>query len=76
MTYGTETIRPVQKIFGPGNAYVVEAKRQAFGAVAIDSAARAERDSRARLTHRRNPRGSPPICSRKPNTGRAASWFS
>jgi histidinol dehydrogenase len=36
MAYGTETIRPVQKIFGPGNAYVVEAKRQAFGAVAID----------------------------------------
>jgi histidinol dehydrogenase len=36
MAYGTETIRPVQKIFGPGNAYVVEAKRQVFGAVAID----------------------------------------
>lgn len=33
---GTKTIRPVQKIFGPGNAYVVEAKRQAFGRVAID----------------------------------------
>jgi len=36
LAFGTETIRPVQKIFGPGNAYVVEAKRQAFGAVAID----------------------------------------
>jgi len=36
LAYGTETIRPVQKIFGPGNAYVVEAKRQAFGHVAID----------------------------------------
>jgi histidinol dehydrogenase len=36
MAYGTESIRPVQKIFGPGNAYVVEAKRQVFGAVAID----------------------------------------
>jgi histidinol dehydrogenase len=36
MAYGTETVRPVQKIFGPGNAYVVEAKRQVFGAVAID----------------------------------------
>lgn len=33
---GTKTIRPVQKIFGPGNAYVVEAKRQVFGRVAID----------------------------------------
>jgi len=36
LAYGTETIRPVQKIFGPGNAYVVEAKRQVFGRVAID----------------------------------------
>lgn len=36
LTYGTKTIRPVQKIFGPGNAYVVEAKRQAFGEVAVD----------------------------------------
>jgi len=34
--YGTETIRPVLKIFGPGNSYVVEAKRQCFGAVSID----------------------------------------
>jgi histidinol dehydrogenase len=36
LAYGTESIRPVQKIFGPGNSYVVEAKRQAFGQVAID----------------------------------------
>ena len=36
LAYGTQTIRPVQKIFGPGNAYVVEAKRQVFGQVAID----------------------------------------
>ena len=36
LAHGTKTIRPVQKIFGPGNAYVVEAKRQAFGQVAID----------------------------------------
>ncbi len=36
LAYGTKTIRPVQKIFGPGNAYVVEAKRQTFGLVAID----------------------------------------
>ena len=33
---GTKTIRPVQKVFGPGNAYVVEAKRQLFGRVAVD----------------------------------------
>lgn len=36
LAYGTQTIGPVQKIFGPGNAYVVEAKRQVFGKVAID----------------------------------------
>lgn len=36
LAYGTESVRPVQKIFGPGNAYVVEAKRQVFGQVAID----------------------------------------
>src|SRR5438477_31319 len=36
MTYGTATIRHVQKIFGPGNAYVVAAKRLLFGHVAID----------------------------------------
>ncbi len=37
MAYGTESIRPVCKIFGPGNAYVIEAKRQVFGAVGVDS---------------------------------------
>jgi histidinol dehydrogenase len=36
MAFGTETIRPVQKIFGPGNAYVVTAKRLLFGRVAVD----------------------------------------
>ncbi len=36
LAYGTRTIAPVAKIFGPGNAYVVEAKRQVFGAVSID----------------------------------------
>jgi histidinol dehydrogenase len=36
MAFGTETIEPVVKIFGPGNSYVVEAKRQCFGVVAID----------------------------------------
>ena len=36
MACGTKTIRPVQKIFGPGNSYVVAAKRLLFGRVAID----------------------------------------
>ncbi|ESW70314.1 MULTISPECIES: histidinol dehydrogenase [unclassified Mesorhizobium] len=36
LAYGTETIRPVAKIVGPGNAYVAAAKRQVFGTVGID----------------------------------------
>jgi histidinol dehydrogenase len=36
LAYGTKTIRRVQKIFGPGNAYVSMAKRLLFGRVAID----------------------------------------
>jgi len=36
LAYGTETIEPVDKIVGPGNAYVAEAKRQVFGRVGID----------------------------------------
>jgi histidinol dehydrogenase len=37
MAYGTESVRPVDVIVGPGNAYVAEAKRQVFGVVGIDS---------------------------------------
>jgi len=36
LAYGTESIRPVDKIVGPGNAYVAQAKRQVFGVVGID----------------------------------------
>lgn len=36
MAYGTETIRPVDMVVGPGNQYVAEAKRQIFGNVGID----------------------------------------
>jgi len=36
MAYGTETIQPVDLIVGPGNQYVMEAKRQVFGTVGID----------------------------------------
>jgi histidinol dehydrogenase len=35
--YGTQTVRPVEKIVGPGNLYVQLAKRRVFGRVAIDS---------------------------------------
>ena len=36
LAYGTESIPKVDKIVGPGNAYVAEAKRQVFGLVSID----------------------------------------
>ncbi len=39
LAYGTETIAPVDKIVGPGNAYVAAAKREVFGTVGIDSVA-------------------------------------
>ena len=37
MAFGTATIPAVDKVFGPGNAYVCEAKRQVFGTVGVDS---------------------------------------
>ncbi|NNL17137.1 MAG: histidinol dehydrogenase, partial [Boseongicola sp.] len=36
LAYGTETVRPVDKITGPGNAFVAAAKRRVFGKVGID----------------------------------------
>jgi histidinol dehydrogenase len=39
LAYGTKTIAPVDRIVGPGNAYVAEAKRQVFGRVGIDNIA-------------------------------------
>jgi histidinol dehydrogenase len=39
LAYGTETVAPVVKIVGPGNAYVAAAKRQVFGQVGIDMVA-------------------------------------
>jgi histidinol dehydrogenase len=39
LAYGTDTVLPVDRIVGPGNAYVAEAKRQVFGRVGLDSIA-------------------------------------
>lgn len=36
MGFGTRTVRPVEKLFGPGNAFVIEAKRRLFGDVGVD----------------------------------------
>ena len=45
MAYGTESVPAVDKITGPGNAYVNEAKRQVFGLVGIDQLAGRRRSS-------------------------------
>ena len=37
MAYGTKTIPAVDKVYGPGNAYTIESKRQVFGTVGVDS---------------------------------------
>lgn len=39
LAYGTKTVKPVQKIVGPGNAYVTAAKRQVYGQCALDMVA-------------------------------------
>ena len=36
MAYGTDAIRSVSKVYGPGNAYTVEAKRQVYGTIGVD----------------------------------------
>ena len=60
LAYGTATIAPVDKIVGPGNAYVAAAKRRVFGRVGIDMIAGpseilvvADRRQRSRLDRRR-----------------------
>jgi histidinol dehydrogenase len=66
LAYGTETIRPVFKIVGPGNAYVAAAKRQVFGQVGIDMIAGPSEvvvicSHRPSMTRRHNPSSSPMI---------------
>ena len=64
LAFGTQSIQPVCKVFGPGNAYVTEAKRQVFGS-RLDSGAK--RNSRSRGSH-----GKPALgCRGSPCTGRA-----
>ena len=68
LAYGTETIAPVVKIVGPGNAYVAAAKRQVFGTVGIDSIAGPVRGAGHRRQATTIPSGSPPTCWRRPST--------
>jgi histidinol dehydrogenase len=72
MAYGTETIAPVDKITGPGNAYVAAAKRRVFGQVGIDMIAGRPRSSSS-PTRTTTPTGSRSTCCPRPNTTKARS---
>ena len=72
LAYGTETIAPVAKIVGPGNAYVAAAKRRVFGVVGIDMIAGpsevvvlADRERRSALRRRRPARRRPSTTRRR-----------
>ena len=55
-------LQPVDKIVGPGNAYVAAAKREVFGQVGIDSVAGPSEILVDRRWRRTIPTGSPPTC--------------
>ena len=78
LAYGTETIRRVDKIVGPGNAWVTAAKSLVSGAVAIDGVAGpsevvivADGDGRGGAGESAGPSGSPPISWPRRSTTRA-----
>src|SRR3546814_4638936 len=51
LAYGTERIKPVDVITGPGNAWVAEAKRQLYGVVGIDMVAGDRKSTRLNSRH-------------------------
>ena len=72
LAYGTETIAPVVKIVGPGNAYVAAAKRQVYGTVG-STASPGRRKSSSLPTRTTAPTGSPPTCWLRRSTTRRRS---
>jgi histidinol dehydrogenase len=68
--YGTAAIARVDKVVGPGNAYVAEAKRQVFGRVGIDMVAGPSRSWSWPTLAPRPPRGSRPTSWPRPSTTR------
>ncbi len=70
LAYGTATIAPVDRIVGPGNAYVAEAKRQVFGRVGIDSIA-GPSEVVVIADAANDPAMSRSTCWRRPSTTRA-----
>ena len=72
LAYGTETIRPVDVIVGPGNMYVAAAKREVAGVVGIESLAGPVGARRRRRRDARPPSSSPPTSWPRPSTAPAA----
>ena len=75
LAYGTESIGAVDKIVGPGNAWVTQAKLEVFGAVAIDMPA-GPSEVMVVADDTADPATSPPTCSARPSTDpiRPRSW--
>ena len=71
LAYGTETIRPVDVVVGPGNAYVAAAKREVAGVVGIDALA-GPSEVMVVADASAPPSSSPPISWRRPSTARVA----
>jgi histidinol dehydrogenase len=67
LAYGTATVPPVDKIVGPGNAYVAAAKRRVFGTVGIDMIA-GPSEILVLCDGTTDPTGWRWTCSRRPST--------
>ena len=75
LAYGTETIRPVDVIVGPGSLWVQEAKRQVSGVVGIDGFAGPSDLTIIALRGRRSSSRCDSTCWPRPSTARArSSW--
>ena len=77
MAFGTETIPRVDVICGPGNAYVMEAKRQVYGSGGHRQPGRAQRSADRGRRTAWPPTGWPPTCWRRRSTaaGRRRCWW-
>ena len=82
LAYGTESIAPVDKITGPGNAFVAAAKRRVFGKVGIDMIAGIRiigdwtNSSVDIVTAPGRTSGSPEACASAPASRSPAAWTS
>lgn len=76
LAFGTESIPRVDKITGPGNIFVANAKREVFGHVGIDMVARAERSAGDCRRQRESPLRRPLTCCHRRSTTPSPPRFS